>query len=103
MNGPSREQAQSNPEPPVPYRCTPIFDEIRLPDALRNVHSLKAGTWGKICILDGQLKLTYCDPHSVVTLSPEQSGLIQPQQLHYVEPLGPIKMRVDFYDRQPGA
>lgn len=41
MNGPSREQAQSNPEPPVPYRSTPIFDEIRLPDALRNVHSLK--------------------------------------------------------------
>lgn len=108
MNGPShsRSEPQTPPEQapvtlPQPYRSTPVFDEISLPAALRSAHSLKAGTWGRICVIEGQLKLTYCDTHAQVLLSPEVSGLIQPQQLHFVEPLGPIKMRIDFFDTQP--
>ncbi|MGI4721607.1 MAG: DUF1971 domain-containing protein [Janthinobacterium lividum] len=108
MNDPSQSQAkpkadtsQTHAVPPAPYRSTPIFDETTLPPALLNVHSLKPGTWGQICVIEGQLKLTYCDPHATVTLSPERPGLIQPQQAHFVEPLGAIKMRIDFYDRQP--
>jgi tellurite resistance-related uncharacterized protein len=93
--------SQNHAVPPAPYRSTPIFDETSLPAALLNEHSLKAGTWGRICLIEGQVKLTYCDPHAVVTLSPERPGLIQPQQAHFVEPLGAIKMRIDFYDRQP--
>ena len=107
MNGPShsRREPQKPPQEPVtlpkPYRSTPVFDEISLPATLRSAHSLKAGTWGRICVIEGQLRLTYCDTHAEVMLSPEVSGLIQPQQLHFVEPLGPIKMRIDFFDTQP--
>lgn len=108
MNGPSQSpvQPQSHASQthavlPAPYRSTPVFDETTLPDALRSQHSLRTGTWGKICMIEGQLKLTYCDTQDTVILSSSVCGLIQPQQLHFVEPLGPIKMRIDFYDCPP--
>ena len=27
--------------------------------------------------------------------------MIQPEEPHWVEPLGPIQMQVEFYDREP--
>ena len=57
----------------VPYRSTAIFDEKTLPAALRGEHKTKAGTW----------------------------GVILPDQPHRVEPLGPMRMQVHFYDQAP--
>jgi hypothetical protein len=44
------------------YRSTPVFDEVTLPAALRADHRTKAGTWGVITVLEGQLRLTFVDP-----------------------------------------
>ncbi|SNS81021.1 Uncharacterized protein, possibly involved in tellurite resistance [Sphingomonas laterariae] len=84
-----------------PYRSTPLFDETSLPAALRARHSTKAGVWGVIRVLEGELRLTYLDPPSERILDPRAPGLILPEQPHQVEPMGPLKMRVDFYDQQP--
>lgn len=84
-----------------PYRSTPTFDEISLPKALRNDHSTKAGVWGVIRILEGQVRLTFLDPRSEQILDVDHPGHILPQQVHYVEPLGVMKMQVDFYDQSP--
>ena len=96
MNGrlPSQDSAQ-------PYRSTPVFDAASLPAALRSEHSLKAGTWGLIPVLEGQVRLVYRDPHMEVVLSPGTPGRIRPEQVHFVEPLGPFRMRVDFYNQPP--
>lgn len=85
----------------APYRSTPVFDEISLPAALRNRHSTKAGVWGLIRVLEGELGLTYLDPASEILLSPAHPGLIAPEEPHFVTPRGPMKMRVDFYDQPP--
>src|SRR3546814_13254437 len=85
-----------------PYRSTPVFDQDTLPAALRARHDTKAGVWGLIRVIEGELKLTYLDPPSEVVLTPGNPGLILPQQPHYVTPLGPMKMRVDFYDQTAG-
>lgn len=85
----------------LPYRSTPIFDQDTLPAALRARHATKAGVWGVIRVVEGQLKLSYLDPPSEVVLTPERPGLVGPQQPHFVEPIGAMKMQVDFYDRQP--
>lgn len=85
----------------TPYRSTPIFDEISLPAALRSEHRLKRGTWGLIQVLEGQVKLTYVTPLREIVLSPGCPGRIDPEQAHFVEPLGPVRMRVDFYDAPP--
>lgn len=85
----------------APYRSTPVFDERTLPAALRSRHNTKAGVWGIIRVFEGRLKLTYLDPPSEIVVEQGGSGLLRPQQDHFVEPLGPIRMRVDFYDAPP--
>lgn len=88
---------------PAPYRSTPVFDQDTLPAALRARHDTKAGVWGMIRVIEGQLLLSYLDPPSEIMLDPERSGLILPGQPHFVTPVGPMKMRVDFYDRPPAG
>jgi tellurite resistance-related uncharacterized protein len=84
-----------------PYRSTPVFDEESLPAALRGRHSTKAGVWGVVRVIEGRLKLTYLDPESELVLDPRTPGLLLPEQPHFVEPLGPVKMQIDFYDAPP--
>jgi tellurite resistance-related uncharacterized protein len=84
-----------------PYKVTAIFDEASLPAALRRDHSTKAGTWGLIRVLQGRLRLTYADSTPERLLTPSVPGPISPGQLHRVEPLGPVRMQVEFYAADP--
>ncbi|RYG94970.1 MAG: hemoglobin like protein, partial [Alphaproteobacteria bacterium] len=34
-------------------------------------------------------------------LTPDQPGLVLPEQLHFVTPEGPMRMQVEFYDHRP--
>jgi tellurite resistance-related uncharacterized protein len=83
------------------YRSTPVFDETTLPAALRADHRTKAGTWGVINVLEGQLRLTFADPPASQILSRGHPGLVLPQQTHFVTPIGAMRMRVDFHDSAP--
>ncbi len=85
----------------APYRSTPVFDETTLPAALRREHRTKAGVWGVIRVLEGRLKFSLEDGGREDVLTPERPGLVLPEQPHRIEPLGPMRMRVDFYDRPP--
>lgn len=84
-----------------PYRSTPVFDQDTLPATLRARHTTKAGVWGVIRVIEGQLQLTWLDPPSVLLLDALTPGLILPQQPHFVTPLGAMKMKIDFYDQPP--
>jgi tellurite resistance-related uncharacterized protein len=85
----------------APYRSTPVFDETTLPAALRREHRTKAGVWGMIRVIEGRLRFTLADGSEETVLTPAQPRLVLPEQPHRVEPLGPMRMRVDFYDRPP--
>ena len=87
----------------APYRQTPVFDEHSLPKAMRERHSTKAGVWGVIRVLEGQLKLTVLEPPSEALLDPGRPGLVLPQQPHFVTPMGAMRMQVDFHDSAPEA
>ncbi len=87
--------------PPAPYRSTPIFDEMTLPAALRREHRTKAGVWGVVRVLEGQVKLFFVDPLQEHILSTAFPGLLLPDQPHYVEAMGPMRMQVDFYSQPP--
>jgi tellurite resistance-related uncharacterized protein len=86
-----------------PYRSTAIFDEATLPSALRREHRTKAGVWGLVRVIEGRLKLTYLDSGLETIVSPELPAVVLPEQPHLVEPMGPMKMRVDFYDEAPAG
>jgi tellurite resistance-related uncharacterized protein len=85
----------------TPYRSTPVFDETTLPPTLRREHRTKAGVWGVIRVIEGRLKLVMAEDGRESILSPGVPGLVRPEETHRVEPLGPMLMQVDFYDRQP--
>lgn len=85
----------------LPYRSTPVFDEQTLPIGLRREHRTKSGVWGVIRVLDGRLRYRLLDVAEERVLELGLSGLILPGQPHLVEPLGPMHMHVEFYDRCP--
>ena len=89
----------------TPYKSTPVFDDTTLPAALRREHRTKDGVWGVIRVLEGELRLVLDDRPGVgaagTILTPDSPGLIRPQQAHHVEPLGRMRMQVDFYDHAP--
>jgi tellurite resistance-related uncharacterized protein len=85
----------------VPYKSTPVFDENSLPAGLRREHRTKTGTWGVIRVLEGRLRYCVLDPVAESILDPDHPGFVLPDQPHLVEPLGPVKMQVEFYDADP--
>ena len=86
---------------PQPYRSTPIFDAQTLPGALRREHRTKLGVWGVVRVLEGKLRLVYVEPSGEVVVEPGRPGLLLPDQPHFVEPIGDMRMQVDFYDQPP--
>ena len=87
----------------APYRSTSVFDETTLPDALRREHRTKAGVWGVIRVIEGKVRLQLADGGEEKILTPDQPGLVLPEQTHRVEPMGRMRMQVDFYDRLPAS
>jgi tellurite resistance-related uncharacterized protein len=85
----------------APYRSTPVFDETTLPEALRREHRTKAETWGVINVLEGSLRFTRPEPAFETVLEAGEHIVIEPQQTHFVTPIGAMRMRVDFYDAPP--
>ena len=79
------------------YKRTPEFDQHDLPAGLRSGHSTKAGVWGLIHVLEGQLRYRILEPASEQILSPGVHEVVKPEQLHEVEPLGPMRIFVEFY------
>lgn len=88
---------------PEPYAKSPLFTELTLPNALRNDHRTKAGSWGLLRVFEGAVRLIFVDPPSDHHVTPDSPGLIPPQATHHVVPLGPMTMQVEFYHERPTA
>lgn len=85
-----------------PYKVTPVFDEATLPEAIRNAHNTKAGVWGLLRVLEGEVRLVFHDPAHEVRVTPDTPAPIPPEAVHHVEVDGPMRMQVEFY-REPPA
>lgn len=85
----------------APYKITPVFDETTLPEAIRNAHNTKAGVWGLLRVLEGEVRLVFHDPARVVPVKPDTPAPIPPEAVHHVELSGPMRMQVEFYREQP--
>ena len=85
----------------APYAATAVFDEQTLPDALRNDHRTKAGTWGLLRVLEGEVRLIFTEPHAEQKVTPDTPAVIPPQATHYVVPIGTMRMQVEFFRERP--
>ncbi|MFA7587581.1 MAG: DUF1971 domain-containing protein [Novosphingobium sp.] len=84
-----------------PYKVTRIWDQDTLPAAVRGQHSTKAGTWGLLKVLEGEVRLVFHEPPRSITVTPGNPGLITPEAYHHVETVGPMRMQVEFYHERP--
>ena len=85
-----------------PYQTTMVFDEKTLPKALRRGHSTKAGVWGLVRVLEGELWLRFTDGRAQLLMA-GTAGIVRPQEIHWVEPVDRVQMQVEFYERPPLA
>lgn len=82
------------------YKRTPTFDQDSLPPGLRREHRTKAGVWALIHVVEGSLRYRILDPPSEEVLTPANPGVVRPEQPHEVEPIGAMRMFVEFYSDQ---
>jgi tellurite resistance-related uncharacterized protein len=88
---------------PTPYKATPVFDEVTLPEAIRSAHSTKAGVWGLLRVIEGEARLVFLEPRREVRATPDSPAQIAPEAVHHVELDGPVRLQVEFYREPPTA
>ena len=84
-----------------PYGSSPIFTETTLPDALRNEHRTKAGTWGLLRVLEGEVRLIFTGAPNPLCVTVDSPAMIPPDAPHHVEVDRPMRMQVEFYREPP--
>ena len=101
---------RSLPSDVVPYQRTGEFSQDTVPSGLRKGHATKAGVWARICVLRGRLLYRILEPQpEEQVLTPDRPGVVEPEVIHEVEPLGEVRFFVEFlrrevmaYDVRPG-
>ena len=82
----------------IAYKNPPIFTQATIPKSLLDRHSTKAGSWGKIWVLSGQLRYhILTDSPEEHTLTPNLPGIIAPHVPHHVTLIGEVEFYVEFY------
>lgn len=83
------------------YKRTPEFNQDTLPAGLRREHRTKAGVWALIHVVEGSLRYRILEPFSEQLLTTGTPGVVVPEQPHEVEPIGTMRMFVEFFSQRP--
>ena len=85
----------------VAYARTSLFTQETLPQSLREAHCTKPGVWAKIYLESGQARFVdHGEQGELILLSPAVIAVVEPETLHHVEPIGNVRMYLEFYRRQ---
>jgi tellurite resistance-related uncharacterized protein len=90
----------SMPELPAnvaPYKRVGPFTETTIPAGLLRRHTLKPAVWGRIEVLEGELRYVIeRDPDVRFVLAPSIPGIVMPEEPHRVEACGPVRFQIEF-------
>lgn len=86
------------PDGVVPYKSSPMFTPDNLPDALRNTHATRAGTWGLLHVHTGLLRFSLDESARAGewVLAAGQRVLIEPEVRHHVSFELPGSFQITF-------
>lgn len=77
-------------------RTGPAWTEATAPTGLLRTHRLGPGTWGRLRVLSGNLRLVLrTEPEYHVDLGPGSETALPPEVPHQVTPLGPVRFAID--------
>jgi tellurite resistance-related uncharacterized protein len=85
------------PEGFVAYKRTPEFTQDTIPKGLTKNHSTKRGVWARINVIDGRLRYRVAALDADFELAAGTPGIVIPEVLHHVEPVGAVRFYVEFY------
>lgn len=78
-------------------RTSPEWDELTLPPGLRRAHQLATATWGRLVVHEGTLRFSMDGALSVELRPGSPAQVIPPGIPHEVEPLGHVRLSIDFF------
>jgi tellurite resistance-related uncharacterized protein len=90
---------QSLPDGVERYRDLGPFDAQSVPKGLLVEHRLKAGTWGRLTVRAGSVRLIWddCRAGPAVTLGAGAEAVIPPEIPHHLEIDGAFEILIAFY------
>ena len=80
-----------------PLRKTAIFTQESVPAGLLRDHTTKAGVWGLIHVLDGELRYLVPSTGHDEVLRAGDKGVVEPAVPHRVAPVGKVSFYVEFW------
>jgi tellurite resistance-related uncharacterized protein len=79
------------------YKETPVFDRESVPAGLLASHTLRAGTWGQIVVLEGKVDYVIEDASGLAfVLRPGVDGAVAPERPHHVALQAGARFKVRF-------
>jgi tellurite resistance-related uncharacterized protein len=86
----------------APYRRTEEFSESTVPAGLLRRHTTRRGVWARIRVIEGSLRYRILEPEiEEHVLSPDASGIVEPEVPHEVAPMGQVRFYVEFLRVDP--
>ncbi len=90
--------AKNLPDHVEKYGESSLFTEQTVPRKLLSDHHLKPGVWGRLCVSSGALEFVIPGtPEQMHTISENEHLVIEPEQVHFVRPLGAVEFKIEFY------
>lgn len=87
---------KSLPDHVQQYSASPVFTEETVPKGLLKDHNTKSDVWGLICMDEGEMEYVIEGKETHI-LSPDNKGVIEPEVLHHIKPMGKVSFYVEFY------
>ena len=86
------------PDTAAQYAQSPVFTSATVPKALQSVHSLKAGTWGRLVVSSGTVQYFvpgHDEPQA--ELSAGEVVIVAPEAKHYVKLSEDAVFQIEFW------
>jgi tellurite resistance-related uncharacterized protein len=93
----SRCDRAEMPEGLTMVRSTDVWTEDTMPAGLRREHRVAPGRWGRLRVVEGELRfVAQTQPVIDVVIPAGSSQAIPPEVMHEVEATGPVRFFVEF-------
>ena len=80
------------------YARSPEFSDQSIPENLLDSHRTKTMTWANIVVTQGRILYRILEPQiEEHELSPDRTGVVEPQVPHELEVMGDVRFHLDFY------
>jgi tellurite resistance-related uncharacterized protein len=87
-------------------RTTEVFDSSTVPAGLLRQHRIGEGTWGRLVVHDGTVRLVFEDgAGEIIELTADDTAVVPPGRPHHVELGEGSRFAVEFHRRRtaPGS